>query len=473
MGTFNSAVPFGFLSDFGIWSDRTKNFQGKIGIRFWKVLDASGNIVPNAYLAGVDYLGTPFSNGDYNDDIYYIDNIKPATGPANFSTLVGTPSDTDFGAVTVNASKSSSVDLFNSGMTYTGGGADPAIQIKSLKITGPNASEFSGGAPGATTVNIQGHTTVSVKFSPKTLGIKNAALIISYNNARPLRIPLYGIANTTTQVISAVKRYKGGSDADVNIGGLVWTSDKTIRSGSIKLDAQVIKSEVASTVLDALYQTYLSAGTDLATTSYSIPVANGTYYVRMHFVENYFNAENSRIFNVNIENKNSLTDFDIFKEVGYRTALVKDFQAVVADGSLSIKFTPTANRLALAALEIYHATPASSTAKALATDDAIAAISDSTKVVVDNAPAYKIIVYPDPSDGNSVNFRATNFRANEKVEYSITDMFGKQIKRDSFVADYLGVSQVSVRLLSKLSKGIYVLNSSSLSGSFSTKFIVQ
>ena len=176
------------------------------------------------------------------------------------------------------------------------------------------------------------------------MGIKNAELLITYNNTAPLRIPLYGIANTGTQVINVVKRYKGGSDVDLHITNQLWSSDKSIRNGSIKLDQQTIKSGVSCTVADSLYQTYLSAATDLAATSYQIPVANGTYMVRMHFVENYYTVPNARVFNISIENQTVLPNLDIYKSVGYRSALVEDFTTTVADGNLSVNFTPTANR---------------------------------------------------------------------------------------------------------------------------------
>ena len=164
-GTFNMTDAFGFVSDYTSYSDRTKNYQGKIGMRFWKVLDQNGNIVPNAILAGVDYLGTQFSNGDYNDDIYYIDNVKPATGPAFYSNLVATPEDVNFAPAVTGTTNTISIPLLNAGMTYTGGGSDPAITIKSVSISGPNASEFAVGNLASSTINVQSNTTLEVKFT--------------------------------------------------------------------------------------------------------------------------------------------------------------------------------------------------------------------------------------------------------------------------------------------------------------------
>jgi large repetitive protein len=110
---------------------------------------------------------------------------------------------------------------------------------------------------------------------------------------------------------------------------------------------------IAGTEDDVLYQTYLSSTTNLAEIRYQVPLTNGSYMVRMHFVENFFTTEASRVFSINIENQTRLMNFDIYREVGYKAALVKDFEVGVTDGRLDIRFNPTANRLAIAGLEIF------------------------------------------------------------------------------------------------------------------------
>jgi hypothetical protein len=46
------------------------------GVRVWKARDFEGNIIPNAYIFSHDYLSAE-ANFDYNDNVYYISNIKP------------------------------------------------------------------------------------------------------------------------------------------------------------------------------------------------------------------------------------------------------------------------------------------------------------------------------------------------------------------------------------------------------------
>ncbi|QRQ99883.1 malectin domain-containing carbohydrate-binding protein [Dyadobacter sandarakinus] len=353
-GSFSPTGLFGFRVSISN-SDRTKNLEGKIGLRFWKAVDNNGNVIPNAYIIGHDYIGKPgITNYDYQDNVYYVTNIKPETGTANYSDLASTPSAVDFGSQVVGLTNTQNIDLKNLGLTYANGTTDPSVTIKSVEIAGPNLNEFAVGTATSSSLAPQESTTLTVTFRPSTPGIKNAVLLVNYTSSlSPVRIPLYGIANDNCNLIGVLKRIKGGSDAEVNINGKVWEADRNYRLGSIQLDKPAA-TPIAATDDDVLYQTYLSAAADLAETRYQIPVANGTYKVRMHFVENFFTAVGSRVFSISLENVLRQSNFDIFREVGYKTALVKDFEVSVTDGRLDVKFNPSVNRVALAGLEIFN-----------------------------------------------------------------------------------------------------------------------
>ncbi|WP_221392579.1 malectin domain-containing carbohydrate-binding protein [Dyadobacter sp. NIV53] len=353
-GTFSPSFVFGIKAG-SFFSDRTLNPDGKISLRFEKVRDSNGNIVPNAYLMGMDYLDNSSTNYDYQDNVYYIDNIRPETGSPHYSNLAATSgSDVNFDATSSESIKATGVTVQNQGTTYPDGSSDPAIEITEVRITGPNASEFSV-APLATTLAIQSSISIDVTFNPTSAGIKNAALLVFYKSgSSPLRIPLYGQGTSNASIVEAVKRIKGGSNTGLTLNGITYEADQAYRTGSIKLDAQVTPSGIEGTDIDALYQTYLSAATDLAQTGYNIPLTNGNYMIRMHLVENFFPSQGSRVFSATMENQQIITSLDIFKEVGYRTAVVKDFNTTVSDGTLNINFVPSVNRVAIAALEIFR-----------------------------------------------------------------------------------------------------------------------
>ncbi len=74
--SFKTSLPFGFMIG-NSNTDRNKNYKKKIGIRVWKAVDQQGHIIKNTYIMGSDYLGTKGTNYDYQDEVYYIDNVLP------------------------------------------------------------------------------------------------------------------------------------------------------------------------------------------------------------------------------------------------------------------------------------------------------------------------------------------------------------------------------------------------------------
>jgi len=111
-GSFSpSTTAFGLRMGSSSWSDPSKNYKGKLGIRVYKALDANGNIIPNAYILSSDYLGNSSTNYDYNDNAYFIKNLKPAKGSAFYSELKATPSALDFGEKLLNSSNSLQLNL--------------------------------------------------------------------------------------------------------------------------------------------------------------------------------------------------------------------------------------------------------------------------------------------------------------------------------------------------------------------------
>jgi hypothetical protein len=102
------------------------------------------------------------------------------------------------------------------------------------------------------------------------------------------------------------------------------------------------------------------------TFSYDIPLAPGTYELRLHFAETLYGennvaggGESSRVFNVWINDKEALHEFDVIAEVGPSTADVRAFKDIspASDGKLHLKFEPFSNPPLLSAIEIVPGTP--------------------------------------------------------------------------------------------------------------------
>ena len=129
----------------------------------------------------------------------------------------------------------------------------------------------------------------------------------------------------------------------INAGGPALENDGKEFSADTYFSGGKTYVNTAATVAP-LYQSERSANPP-ATFNYSIPVANGSYLVNLHFAEIYFGATaggngavGQRVFDVTLEGGLVLDNFDIYAEVGAETATVKSFEVTVADGMMDLVF---------------------------------------------------------------------------------------------------------------------------------------
>ncbi len=122
--------------------------------------------------------------------------------------------------------------------------------------------------------------------------------------------------------------------------------------------------EVAGTEDDDLYLTYRygatpnDGGDDFG---YAIPLEDGQYTVRLHFLEPYFGAPGGgdggtgqRVFSVDVEGgQDGLTGFDLNAEAPAGTAIVRTFENItVTDGALDLGFSSSVNSAIVSAVEV-------------------------------------------------------------------------------------------------------------------------
>jgi hypothetical protein len=178
----------------------------------------------------------------------------------------------------------------------------------------------------------------------------------------------------------------------------------------VKLDnTSDITSAIAGTDDDALYRSYLSSTGDLNEIRYEVPITPGTYYVRLHFVENFFTTSGSRVVSTRIENQLMLANLDIFEEVGFKSALVKDF-TVTTDATLNINFNPSVNRLALAGVEIFSP---------IANNSARVAASEEGK----KENKFNMSLHPNPTAGK-FTIALNGIKAADVLRTTLTDIVG-------------------------------------------------
>jgi hypothetical protein len=429
-GSFSPTGAFGIRIGSKDWTDPTKNPEGKIGVRVWKAKDANGRIIPNTYIVSNDYLGTEFTNYDYNDNTYYVTNIRPEVGTAYHSALSSTPSAVDFGEKLLQSSNSFTLNLKSLGQTYANGSSDPTITITSVVLAGDNKSEFTASLPANTTLGPQATTTLNIGFNPTSQGLKIADLLIYYNTSHiPLRVPLYGIGKASGTTVSVPFRIKSGSSSSVTVNGKTWVSDVPYAFDNLEPYANSQVTKISATDEDVLYLREQSSNGDKRPFRYEIPIANGSYVVRLHFSEIFWGnpgsglngGPGSRVMSVSLESQLKLINLDVAQEVGSAEAIIKNIPVTVSDGKLNINFTATVNRPMVCAVEVYKFSSA-------------AAVTEANTETFDiSNESQKPKVYPNPAkDKLRIEFPGT-YEGNVTLE--ISDQIGRAYK--------IGVSKIN------------------------------
>jgi hypothetical protein len=140
--------------------------------------------------------------------------------------------------------------------------------------------------------------------------------------------------------------------------GRIWQSDRYFQGGSV---FESHDHPIFGTREPRIYQSRREG-----TFTYEIPLARGVYELRLHFAETLYGennvaggGESSRVFNVWINGKEALHEFDVIAEAGASTADVRVFKDISpeADGKLHLKFEPFTNPPLLSAIEILPGTP--------------------------------------------------------------------------------------------------------------------
>lgn len=453
---------FGFNVGMGNTTDASKNPGKKIGVKVLKAIDSNGYIIPNSYILANDYLGSASTNYDYNDNMYFVSNLKPEKGSAFFSALGANHSDLDFGERVLQTTTSLQLTLSSFGKTYSDGSKDPLLVISSVSVTGDNKSEFIISQPAPTTLSPGKSTTLTIKFKPTSEGLKNADLLIFYNSSKsPYRVPLFAIGKQSTTLVSAKFRINSGSSASLTFNGKTWSADNKYSYDNLSPSTKK-PVEIACTDNDALYLKQQSSDGNKMPFRYEIPIANGKYSVRLHFAELFWGAPGaginggagSRVQSIKLENQYRLVNFDIVQQAGVATAIVKNFTVTVTDGKLNIDFSATENRPIVCGIEVYQFS-AGASAQALEISATMLPLQKTLNDYNLSADVGKIKIYPNPVHTDfTIAFPAT---CNGIAVVELLDVSGRifQTRRERLKA---GGSKLLVNISElSLTRGIYLL----------------
>ena len=147
----------------------------------------------------------------------------------------------------------------------------------------------------------------------------------------------------------------GAGSVQINAGGPAaspFIADTDFSGGSTASVSNAIDtSGVTNPAPQAVYQS-----NRYGNFTYTIPglTANSSYTVRLHFAEEYWTTAGKRVFNVNINGTQVLTNFDIFATAGgeYK-AVVEQFSATATgSGTIAIQFVTVTDNAQINGIEV-------------------------------------------------------------------------------------------------------------------------
>ncbi len=243
--------------------------------------------------------------------------------------------------------------FFTSGSTedvdFTVSGGIQGVYVEGFRIEGPDADRFSitSEVRDSFLVCTDEIVSLEVTLADDSPGAR-ATLVILLGGGKTETIELVEGAPTASPVY-----LNAGGPAYTATDGTVFASDRNYTSSA----TFSLVREIASTEDDPLYHTER-----FGDFSYNIPIADGTYSIDLHFAEIFYGVPGvgggstgagDRVFDVEIEGKTVLSDFDIFAEAGSLTALVKTIDNIeVEDKELNITFISQVNAAKISAIGV-------------------------------------------------------------------------------------------------------------------------
>ncbi|MGO8837830.1 MAG: malectin [Limisphaerales bacterium] len=153
-----------------------------------------------------------------------------------------------------------------------------------------------------------------------------------------------------TPVPPPVRIKAGSSSSFKDSDGNVWLPDQGFADGETTERAEDL--QIANTKDPALYRSE-----HYSMTSFSYPVPNGKYLVKLHFAETYdgISGPGGRVFTFNVGG-HEFKDFDVWaKAGGGQRAYIESVNVEVTDGKLNITFTAQEENPEINGIEILPA----------------------------------------------------------------------------------------------------------------------
>jgi endoglucanase len=167
--------------------------------------------------------------------------------------------------------------------------------------------------------------------------------------ATPAPAPAPVAAPAPATAPMAIRIKAGLSTSLTNSDGTVWLADQNFADGETVERPDI---QIANTTEPEIYKSE-----HYSMTSFSRPVPNGKYTVKLHFAETYegITDKGQRVFTVNVQGQD-FKDLDVFdKAGGALRAYVVTVPVEVTNGKLDITFTPNIENPEINGIEIIPA----------------------------------------------------------------------------------------------------------------------
>jgi hypothetical protein len=139
-------------------------------------------------------------------------------------------------------------------------------------------------------------------------------------------------------------RVNAGGPAYTDPAGQTWSVDTGFKGGS----TYATSAAITNTTTPALYQTERYGAV-----TYTFPVPNGSYRVKLKFAEIRLTRTGQRLFNVSLNGQTVLTKFDIVRAAGgWRLAVDREFPVAVTNGKIVIRLIKVRQNPKISAIEI-------------------------------------------------------------------------------------------------------------------------
>jgi hypothetical protein len=191
-----------------------------------------------------------------------------------------------------------------------------------------------------------------VDFSPLVAGPTSAVFTAHFDSqALSIDVPLAGTGQAPSVPTNVAIRVNAGGPQYTDPLGTVWQPDDGFYNTGLDYDTS---ASIQGTTMEMLYQSERWDPAGSPEMTYNFPVPNGEYRVRLHFAEVFAGTASpgARVFSIEIEGQTAYSDYDIFADVGFLTATVKESIATVIDGSLDITFIHNVENPKISAIEI-------------------------------------------------------------------------------------------------------------------------